>query len=44
MKEELKKRDYEYVDDIKFEDQELFWVPVRRYNEEEGVMKDAGKI
>lgn len=37
MKEELKKRDYEHCDDIKWEDKECFWIPMRR----ECKMKDG---
>lgn len=42
LKEELEKRGVENTNDIKFEDEENFWVPVRR--EVEGNMKKAGKI
>jgi len=34
MKAELIKRGYEHCDDIKWEDKEKFWVPVRRYDSE----------
>ena len=34
----------EDVDKVKFEDMELFWVPVSRYNEETDEMIPAGKI
>lgn len=45
MKKELEdNRAYEHAKEIKFDDEELFWVPIRRFNEEEQEFKQAGKI
>ena len=46
MKQALIDRDYEHVDKIKFddEDKEKFWVPITRFDEDEGKEKVSGYI
>jgi len=48
MKEELTKRGYEHVKDIEWEEEQKFWVPVRRFVKDEKTGKEdlqfAGKI
>lgn len=46
MKNQLIERGYEFADKIEFEkeDKELFWVPMYRFNEEEGKDKISGYV
>lgn len=44
MKQELIKRDFKNTKDVEWEDNEKFWIPMRRYDEETGEEKFAGKV
>jgi hypothetical protein len=45
MKQELIDRGFEFADDVEWEkDEELFWIPMRRWDDELGANKDAGKV
>ena len=52
MKEDLvNNRDYEFAEDVEWQDNELFWIPMRRWVEDleadppvEGHYKYSGKV
>ena len=44
LKGELLKKNFEYANDIKFDGEDRFWIPVRRYNQKDDVYVNAGEI